>query len=127
MFFQPDIIQVLLVDDNPVVRMSVSLFLETYDDIAVVAEADSGQQAVSLVDELHPDVALVDLVLPGMDGVATTRALHQHNPSLVIFLLTSSLDYDRIDAALQAGAVGYLPKSSGNDIVDAIYTTLSDN
>lgn len=122
---RPDIIRVLLVDDNTAVRNAVSIFLETYDDIEVVGDAGSGREAVAVCQRLHPDVALVDLVMPGMDGVATTRALHSQQPELVILLLTSSLDFDSIQRALDAGAVGYVPKTSGDEMVEAIYTALA--
>ena len=126
-YYKPSVIRVLLVDDNHIVRMGVAFYLATFDNIEVVGEASSGAEAVKLSEQLKPDIVLVDLVMPGMDGVATTRALRQRQPSPIIFLLTSSFERDRIQQALDAGAAGYIPKNNGSDIVDAIFQSLDIN
>jgi NarL family two-component system response regulator LiaR len=110
-----DRIRVMLVDDNEMVRMSIAVFLETCDDVELVAEAGDGQKAIELSAQTCPDVILMDLVMPGMDGVAATRIIHQRQPTTRIVVLSSSVEPSLIDGALEAGAVGYLHKSAKVD------------
>ena len=103
-------ITVLLVDDHKVVRQGVRAFLQAQADIAVVAEADSGETAVTLAAEHAPDVVLMDLVMPGMDGVAATRAVKAQSPRTQIIMLTSYHQDEHIFPAIRAGALSYLLK-----------------
>ena len=108
-----DPIPVLLVDDHAMVRQGVRAFLETQDDIAVVAEAASGEEAVRLAAEHAPDVALMDLVMPGMDGVEDTRRLVARSPRTNVVMLTSYHDDEHIFPAIRAGALSYVLKEIG--------------
>ncbi|MCP4421504.1 MAG: response regulator transcription factor [Chloroflexi bacterium] len=103
-------ITVLLIDDHKVVRQGVRAFLQTQTDIEVVAEADSGETAVALVAEHAPDVVLMDLVMPGMDGVMATRQVKTLSPRTQIIMLTSYHQDEHIFPAIRAGALSYLLK-----------------
>jgi NarL family two-component system response regulator LiaR len=114
-------ITVLLVDDHALIREGVRTFLETQPDINVVAEAESGMEAVRLADEHAPDVALVDLMMPGMDGVEATRRLAAKSPRTSVIVLTSYHDDEHIFPAIRAGALSYLLKQVGRvELADAI-------
>lgn len=117
----PAVITVLLVDDHALVRRGVRAFLETQADLVVVGEAGTGQRAVSLAAECRPDVALVDLRMPGMDGVEVIRRLVAESPGTRVVVLTSyEADHDVLPA-LHAGALSYLLKDAGPDeLADAI-------
>ncbi len=103
-------ISVLIVDDHEVVRQGLRTFLELLDDIEVVGEAAEGTTAVDLVDELHPDVVLMDLVMPGLDGVAATRKVLELSPATKVIVLTSFSGDNEVFPAIQAGATSYLLK-----------------
>lgn len=103
-------ITVLLVDDHKVVRQGVRAFLQAQSDIEVVAEADSGETAVTLAAEHAPDVVLMDLVMPGMDGVTATRQVKAQSPRTQIIMLTSYHQDEHIFPAIRAGALSYLLK-----------------
>lgn len=103
-------ITVLIVDDHAVVRRGVRDFLETHPDIHVVSEAGSGEEAVHLVTLHAPDVVLMDLVMPGMDGIAAIREIKRLSPRTQIVVLTSYHDDDNILPAIRAGALSYLLK-----------------
>jgi NarL family two-component system response regulator LiaR len=114
-------IKVLLVDDHAVVRSGLAAVLLTYDDLQLVAEAGSGEEAVRLTERYRPDVILMDLVMPGMDGVAATRAIHERWPDIKIIILTSFKEKDMVDGALKAGAMSYLLKNiSADELVKAV-------
>ncbi|NPA06643.1 MAG: response regulator transcription factor [Chloroflexi bacterium] len=108
-------ITVLIVDDHAVVRQGVRAFLETQPDIHVVAEAASGEEAVRQAERYAPDVVLMDLVMPGMDGVAATRAIKRVSPRSQVIVLTSYHDDEHIFPAIRAGALSYLLKDVSPD------------
>ena len=108
-------IRVLLVDDHPLVRTGLRTLLESADDITVVAEAADGLQALSVLEESDPDVVLMDLSMPGIDGVATTKRVLAVRPQVQVVVVTSSAERSRVRAALDAGAVGYVLKDSNPD------------
>ena len=114
-------ITVLLVDDHALVRQGVRAFLQTQGDISVVAEAESGEEAVRLAAEHAPDVALMDLIMPGMDGVEATRRLVASSPRTNVVMLTSYHDDEHIFPAIRAGALSYVLKEIGPDeLADAV-------
>jgi two-component system, NarL family, response regulator LiaR len=104
-------INVLLCDDHALVRHGIRAFLDAQHDIHVVAEAESGEQAVTLVQQHTPDVVLMDLLMPGIDGVETTRRIKQISPASQIIVVTSYHDDEHIFPAVRAGAISYLLKS----------------
>jgi NarL family two-component system response regulator LiaR len=114
-------IRVMIVDDHRVVRSGLKTFLLTFDDLKVVAEASAGEEAVRLCAEVKPDVVLMDLVMPGMGGIAATRAIRERRPQTQVIALTSFGDQERVQAVLKAGAIGYLLKDvSDIELVTAI-------
>jgi NarL family two-component system response regulator LiaR len=117
----PEAIRVMIVDDHTVVRGGLRFFLLTVDDIELVAEAANGEEALRLCDESKPDVALMDLAMPGMDGIETTRILCERHPETQVIALTSFQDGDLVQKALQAGAISYLLKDVPiDDLAQAI-------
>lgn len=106
----PPPIRVLLVDDHEMIRRGLAVSLLALDDIEVVGEAADGANAVQMCARLKPDVILMDLLMPEMDGVAATQAIRQQYPDTQIIVLTSYKENDWVQAALQAGAIGYLLK-----------------
>jgi NarL family two-component system response regulator LiaR len=111
----------MLVDDHAVVRSGLSAFLIAFDDLELVGEAGSGEEAMRLCDQVRPDVVLMDLVMPGMDGAAATRAIREHCPEIQVIALTSFKEETLVQGALEAGAIGYLLKNvSADELVDAI-------
>ncbi len=114
-------IRLIVADDHAIVREGLVALLATADDIACVATADDGAAAVRLVERHRPHVVLMDLAMPGTDGVAATRAITERYPDVRIVVLTSFGDESRILAALDAGACGYLLKHVGPDeLLDAV-------
>ncbi len=114
-------ITVLLIDDHRVVRQGLRDFLELQPDIEVVGEASSGEEGVQLARELLPDVVLMDLVMPGIDGVETTRRVKSASPSSRVIVLTSFADDDKVFPAIKAGAISYLLKDiSPEELAHAI-------
>ncbi len=103
-------IRVMVVDDHAVVREGLRTFLQLQDGIEVVGEAADGAEAVERAATLAPDVILMDLVMPGLDGVGAMRRLRERLPGIRVIVLTSFLDDERLMPALQAGAAGYLLK-----------------
>jgi NarL family two-component system response regulator LiaR len=117
----PDSISVLLVDDHAVVREGLRSFLELQDGIEVVAEAADGEAAVRAAEAWKPDVVLMDLVMPRLDGVGAMRELGRRLPSARVIVLTSFPDDDRLLPAIQAGAAGYLLKNADpQEVVRAV-------
>ena len=114
-------ITVLLVDDHALVRQGVRAFLETQPDITVVAEAGGGEEAVRCAAEYAPDVTLMDLIMPGMDGVEATRRLKTRSPRTKVIVLTSYHDDEHVFPAIRAGALSYILKEVGPDeLADAV-------
>ena len=114
-------IRVMLVDDHAVVRSGLGAFLLAYEDLELVGEAGSGEEAVRLCEKAQPDVVLMDLVMPGMDGAASTRAIRERCPQIQVIALTSFKEEELVQGALQAGAIGYLLKNvSADELADAI-------
>ncbi len=118
---QREQIRVLLVDDHSLVRQGVRVFLDALPDITVVGEAASGQEALQMVGELAPDVVLLDLVMPGMNGVEVTRQVKRLQPKTQIVVLTSYHDDDFIFPTLRAGALSYVLKDiHARDLAETI-------
>jgi NarL family two-component system response regulator LiaR len=114
-------IRVLLVDDHAVVRSGLGAFLLAFDDLELIGEAGSGEEAMRLCEQRQPDVVLMDLVMPGMDGAAATRAIKERCPHIQVIALTSFKEKELVEGALQAGAIGYLLKNvSADELADAI-------
>jgi NarL family two-component system response regulator LiaR len=106
-------IRVMIVDDHAVVRSGLAAFLMAYDDLELVAEAGNGTEAIRLCEKTRPDVVLMDLLMPEMDGVEATRTIRQAHPEIQVIALTSFQEDDLVHRALQAGAIGYLLKNVG--------------
>jgi NarL family two-component system response regulator LiaR len=107
--------RVLIVDDHAMVRSGLAAFLSISEDFELVGEADSGVQALRMVAEHQPDVVLMDLVMPGMDGVATTRAVRERFPFVKVIALTSFPEDKLVQQVLEAGALSYLLKNVSAD------------
>lgn len=104
-------IRIMIVDDHAVVRSGLSAFLSVNPDLELVGEAENGEQAIVRAGLLQPDVILMDLMMPVIDGVAATRAIKQENPHIQIIALTSFQEDELVQNALKAGAMGYLMKN----------------
>jgi NarL family two-component system response regulator LiaR len=112
---------VLLVDDHAMVRRGLAAFLKAFDDLELASEAADGAEAIERCAEVQPDVVLMDLMMPGTDGVVATRAIRQRFPTVQVLALTSFREEELIHRALQAGAIGYLLKNvSAEDLAAAI-------
>ena len=116
-----DRIRVMIVDDHSVVRSGLRFFLLGFDDMALVGEAESGEEALQLCAEVQPDVILMDLVMPGMDGATATKGIRKSYPQVQVVALTSFQEEDLVQNALQAGAISYLLKDvSADELAQAI-------
>lgn len=116
-----NMIHVMVADDHAIVRKGICALLATEPDIEVVGEAKDGQEAISVAQRVQPEVILMDLVMPGLDGLEATRHISAHQPEARILVLTSFAGDDKIFPAIRAGALGYLLKDSGPDeLVQAI-------
>jgi len=104
------LIRVMLVDDHLMVRDGLKVFLSVYDDIEIVAEAEDGEQAIALCAQVQPDVVLMDILMPNVDGPTATARIRESFPRVQVIALTSFLEEDLVQRALQAGANGYLLK-----------------
>jgi len=114
-------LRVLLVDDHAMVRRGLAAFLKAFDDLELAGEAAQGEEAVQRCAEIQPDVVLMDLEMPIMDGVAATRVITERFPRVRVIVLTSFRDEGLVQRALQAGAIGYLLKNvSADDLASAI-------
>ena len=115
----PGAVRVLVVDDQRVVREGLLMLLGLIDGLAVVGAAGDGEEALTVVEETDPDVVLMDLNMPRMDGIEATRRLAQTHPHLPVVVLTTYTDDQRVFSALQAGARGYLTKDAGAAEIEA--------
>lgn len=114
-------IRILLVDDHAVVRGGLSKFLLVYPDLELVGEAESGEEALTMCLACRPNVVLMDLKMPGMDGITATRLIRQRCPDIRVIVLTSFHEDNLVQGALQAGATGYLQKNvTAADLASAI-------
>jgi NarL family two-component system response regulator LiaR len=114
-------IRVMLVDDHAVVRSGLRAFLMVFGDLELVGEAGSGREAVRLCAQVQPDVVLMDLVMPEMDGATATRMIRDCCPEVQVIALTSFKEQELVQGALEAGAIGYLLKDvSAEKLADAI-------
>ena len=105
-------IRIMLVDDHTVVRSGLSKFLLVHKDMELVAEASDGSEAIQMAGLHNPDVVIMDLMMPGMDGITATREIHQRYPNVKVIALTSFSEPNLVQGALQAGATGYLQKNA---------------
>ena len=114
-------IRVMLVDDHLMVRRGLATFLKVFDDLELVGETESGQAAIQLCAQLLPDVVLMDMMMPDMDGPTATQLIRQQYPKVQVVALTSYKEQELIQNALQAGAIGYLLKDvSAEQLAQAI-------
>jgi two-component system, NarL family, response regulator LiaR len=114
-------IRVLIVDDHTMVRRGLATFLKVFDDLELAGEAPSGQAAIQLCAQLQPDVVLMDMVMPDMDGATATRLIRKQSPAIQVIVLTSFKEETLVQSALQAGAIGYLLKAvSADEVAEAI-------
>ncbi|MDW7617808.1 response regulator transcription factor [Peribacillus simplex] len=117
-------IKVLFVDDHEMVRIGVSAYLSAQPDIEVIGEADNGLKAVELAMELRPDIILMDLVMPEMDGIEATKRIIESWPEAKVIIVTSFLDDEKVYPALEAGATSYMLKTSkASEIARAVRST----
>ena len=115
-------VRVLLVDDHAVVRQGLRLFLGLDPLIDVIGEAANGEEALAQVAALQPDVVIMDLMMPVMDGITATRALKRAHPDTEVIALTSTLEEHKVNGAIEAGAISYMLKDASSDtLADAIH------
>ncbi len=109
------IIRVMLVDDHQVVRSGLATFLQAYDDLELAGEANDGEEALTLCHQKRPDVILMDLIMPKMDGISATRAILDRYPDIIIIAMTSFDEEELVQGVLAAGAISYLLKNVSSD------------
>jgi two-component system, NarL family, response regulator LiaR len=120
------VIRVVIVDDHNVVRSGLATFLRAYENLQLVGEAKNGFEALNLCRTVKPDVVLMDLMMPGMDGIAATRAILAEAPDLKIIAMTSFDEANLVHDVLSAGAIGYLLKNiTADELVKAIRNAVS--
>ncbi len=116
-----DKIKILVVDDHAILRDGIRALLGLHNDIEIVGEVSEGRQAIEKVQELMPDVVVMDIVMPGMDGLEATRRIRKKHPTVKILMLTQHDNREYILPAIKAGAAGYVPKRAlGSELVSAI-------
>lgn len=117
-------ISVLVVDDHPVTLAGLTVFLQSYPDLVLVGTASSGEEAIAFCEQVQPDVVLMDMKLPGIDGLTALQIIKQNYPKIEIIALSTFSDGDTVERAVQAGASGYLLKTtSAQELADAIRAT----
>ncbi|MFN2219926.1 MAG: response regulator, partial [Anaerolineae bacterium] len=121
----PQTIRVMLVDDHNVVRSGLATFLRAYDDLELVGEASNGAEAVDLCHRSKPDVVLMDLMMPEMDGIAATRAILVDHPEIKVIAMTSFEEEELVQGVLAAGAISYLLKNVTSDELAAAIRSAS--
>lgn len=115
------VIRILIVDDHAVVRSGLGAFLMVHDDLKLVGEASDGDEARRVCEYVRPDVILMDMVMPRMDGATATKSIRERHPEIQVIALTSFKEDELVQRALEAGAIGYLLKNvSGDDLANAI-------
>ena len=112
---EPDRICVMTVDDHEIFRSGIRFLLLSFDDIELLAEAHSGEEALHLCEQARPDVVLMDMMMSGMDGIESTKAIRERYPEVQVLALTSFYDRELVQRAMQAGAIGYLLKGVSRD------------
>ncbi len=118
---QPESVRVLIVDDHPMVRKGLATFLLAMKDMILVGEANNGEEAINQCKQYQPDVVLMDLLMPGMDGFEATSIIHKRYPDVKVIALTSFQETSLVQRALQAGAISYLLKNvSADELAKAI-------
>lgn len=121
MVMEPEVITVLVVDDHALHRDGTRHILEQHADLEVVGDAASGETALALVRQLHPDVVLMDIRLPGMNGIEATRRIRKDHPDVRVLMVTAHDDDEYVRGALEAGAAGYLSKTApGRKLIEAV-------
>lgn len=116
-----DTIRLVIVDDHAVVRQGLKAFLATEDDIEILGEASNGREAVAQTGKLMPDVVLMDLVMPELDGIGATAAIKQQYPGIEVLVMTSFIEDEKVFGAMRAGATGYVLKDADpEEVVSAI-------
>lgn len=125
----PDkLLRLLLVDDHPIVRTGLRMLFQSEPDMQVVGEAESGGEAIAAVQELHPDVVIMDVAMPGMGGIEATQQIKAISPETAVLALTMHEDEQYFFAMLRAGAAGYIPKRAApDDLVSAIRVVAEGN
>ena len=114
-------IRILLVDDHSQVHRSLSIIDDTYSDLILIAHASNGEEAIRQCDEHHPDVILMDVIMPVMDGIEATRIIYERHPEVKILALSSYQEEENVQEMMRAGAVGYILKNSSlEELVNSI-------
>jgi len=121
-------VRLLLVDDHPIVRTGLRMLFQSEPGLVVVGEADSGAAALKAAEQLHPDVVIMDVAMPDMNGIEATRRIKANNPETAVLALTMHEDEQYFFAMLNAGASGYIPKRAApDDLVSAIHVVAEGN
>ena len=119
-------IRILIADDHGLLRLGLSTLLKFHKDLSVIGGAENGEEAIEQVRKLHPDVVIMDLMMPVMNGVEATRRIHRENPDIKVLILTTYGTSDDVSQAVLAGASGALVKDTPNDeLIEAIRTVAS--
>ena len=114
-------IKVLLVDDHAIMRDGIRALLSLHDDIKIVGEASEGQEAIEKTQDLSPDVVVMDVAMPDMDGIEATRRIRKQSPKVKVIVLTQYDNKEYVLSAIKAGAAGYVPKRAlGSELVSAV-------